>query len=77
MVQIRAPARAIAVGARLAAALEALRFGQRRESLERSAFDLADPLAGETEGATDLFQRLWLISIEAEAELDYLTLAFG
>src|SRR5229473_462347 len=63
--------------ARLAAALEALRFRQRREDLERVVLDLADPLAGDTEGAADLLERLWLTAMEAEAELDYLALALG
>src|SRR6266508_963667 len=61
----------------LAATLEALRFGQRREGLERVVLDLADPLAGDTEGAADLLERLWLTAMEAEAELDYLALALG
>src|SRR6266508_4352868 len=76
-IQIRAPARAIAATARLAAALEALRLGQGRERLERVVLDLADPLAGDTEGAADLFERLCLTAMEAEAELDYLALALG
>src|SRR5713101_3373025 len=66
-----------AATARLAAALEALRFRQRREDLERVVLDLADPLAGDTEGAADLLERLWLTTMEAEAELDYLALALG
>ena len=77
MIQIRAPARAIAGTVRLAAALEALRFRQRRERLEGVALDLAGPLAGDTEGAADLFERLWLTAMEAEAELDYLAFALG
>ncbi len=76
-IQIRAPARAITATARLAAALEALRFGQGREGLERVVLDLADPLAGDTEGAADLLERPRLTAIEAEAQLDDASLALG
>jgi hypothetical protein len=61
----------------LAATLEALRLGQRRERLERVVLDLANPLAGDTEGASDLLERLWLTAIEAEAQLDDASLAVG
>jgi hypothetical protein len=47
----------------LAATLEALRFGQRREDLERVVLDLADPFAGDAEGAADLFERPRLTAI--------------
>src|SRR6266508_2186140 len=76
-IQIRAPARAITATARLAAALEALRLGQGRERLERVVLDLADPLAGDTEGAADLLERPRLTAIEAEAQLDDASLALG
>src|SRR6266566_8961355 len=70
----RAPSRPIRVSD---AVFEALRFRQRFELLERVVLDLADPLAGDAERATDLLERARLRAREPEPELDHLPFAVG
>src|SRR5262249_47715837 len=56
---------------------ERLRLGQVLELLERVVLDLPDALAGDAERAADLLERPRRAAVEAEAELDHLTLALG
>src|SRR6185437_13601449 len=61
----------------LDAVLEALRFGQGLELLQRVVLDLADALARDAEGLPDLLERARLRAVETEAELDHAPLALG
>jgi hypothetical protein len=54
----------------LGAVVQALRFRQRRELLERGALDLTDPFAGEAEGSADLIERLRLTVVEPRSRCD-------
>src|SRR2546423_7433110 len=58
----------------LDAVLEALRFGQGLELLQRVVLDLADALSRYAEGSADLLERARLFARQAEAELDHLPL---
>src|SRR5205085_1554448 len=60
--------------AELDAVLEALRLGEALELLQRVVLDLADALARDAEGATDLLERARLLALEPEAKLDHLPL---
>src|SRR3954471_6408389 len=51
----------------LHAVLESLSLGKPLELLERVVLDLADPLAGDAERASDLLERVGLRAREAEA----------
>src|SRR5205085_6457719 len=59
----------------LDAVLEALGLGEALELLQRVVLDLADPLAGDAEGAADLLERARLLTLEPEPKLDHLPLA--
>src|SRR5262249_36049038 len=52
-----------------------LRLGEVLELLERVVLDLADALARDAQRASDLLERPRRAAVEAEAELDHLTLA--
>src|SRR5438034_1067293 len=69
------PKRRVRSYKRLDAILEALRFRQGLELLQRVVLDLADALARDTERPTDLLERAGLLAEQAEAELDHLALA--
>src|SRR3954447_8579037 len=60
---------------RLASVAQHLRLWKALQLLQRVALDLADALAGDAEGATDLLQREWLEAGKAVAQLDHLALA--
>src|SRR5215218_1473262 len=50
---------------------QGLRVGERPQLLEALVLDLADPLAGDVEGAADLVERPRMLAVEAVAELQY------
>src|SRR5215207_951337 len=54
-----------------------LRRGERLELLQRLVLDLADPLAGDVEGAADLVERARMLAAEPVAELEHAALAVG
>src|SRR6476469_10689929 len=54
-----------------------LGLAQALELFEALVLDLADPLAGDVEGATDLVQRAGVLAPEAGAQLQDATLAVG
>src|SRR4051812_11771444 len=53
---------------------EALRLGEALQLLQGAVLDLADSLAGHSEGAAHLFQRSGLVALQAVAHLDHLAL---
>ena len=56
---------------------DALCVGECTELLQALVLDLADPLAGDLEMATDLVKRPRLLAVEAVAQLEHLALALG
>src|SRR3954463_10462059 len=56
---------------------ELLRLGERLQLLQRLVLDLADPLAGDVEGAADLVQGPRVLAAEPVSELEHAALAVG